>query len=137
MSDRKRTPDLLGLMMSGNNIENNKEIKQENNKGVEQESINNASTINLKEIKQESNKEVKQSDEELKEKATFNLSKQILLELEDEWINIRRSCGGNKRITKTLIVEVALGMALEDFRNREQNGSFYNRLVNHKAIKQD
>jgi len=135
MSERKRTPDLLGLVMSGD-IKDNKEIKQENHKDGEQVENKAVNEVNHTALNQESNKEIKQYEEELKEKATFNLSKQILSELEDEWINIRKAFGGNKRITKTLIVEAALEMALEDFQAREQNGKFYSKLANHKAIKQ-
>lgn len=136
MSERKKTPDLLGLVISGNDIQENKEIKQENHKSINQENNKTGIIVSNKDVKQESNKETKNYDDELKEKATFNLSKQILLELEDEWMNIRKAFGGNKRITKTLIVEAALEMALEDFKDREQNGKFYSKLANHKAIKQ-
>lgn len=136
MSERKKTPDLLGLVMSGNDIQENKEIKQENHKSNTRENDKIGSIVSNKDVKQESNKEIKNYDDELKEKATFNLSKQILLELEDEWMNIRKAFSGNKRITKTLIVEAALEMALEDFKDREQNGKFYSKLASHKAIKQ-
>ncbi len=144
MSERKKTPDLLGLVMSGSDIQENKEIKQENHKTSEQESVKDLNILSNKDGYPYSNKEIKQSefsksltyDDEPKEKATFNLSKQILTELEDEWINIRKTFGGNKRITKTLLVEVALEMALEDFKNREQNGKFYSKLANNKSVKQ-
>jgi hypothetical protein len=141
MKDRKKTPDLLGMVMLGNiddhkeiNLGSNKEIKQGNLKEILNDSNKESKPVSHLEIKPESNKEVKQ-EEELKEKATFNLSKKILVELEDEWLNIRRAFGGNKRITKTLIVEVAVEMALEDFKHREQNSKFYSKLSSHKAIK--
>jgi hypothetical protein len=136
MSERKRTPDLLGIVMSGNDTKENKTPKQENLKQEELESNIAVKQVTHKEIQQESNIDTQPRNEDLKEKATFNLSKQALSELEDEWINIRRSFGGNKRITRTLIVEVALEMALEDFKNLEQNGKLYSKLANHKALKQ-
>lgn len=69
--------------------------------------------------------------EELKEKATFNLSVKILRELEDSWMEIRR-LSRNKQISKTLIVEKALEMALAEFGLKKQIGKFYGKLLNHK-----
>ena len=71
------------------------------------------------------------SPEEPKEKATFNLSVKILRELEDSWMEIRR-LSRNKQISKTLIVEKALEMALAEFGLKKQIGKFYSKLINPK-----
>ena len=50
-----------------------------------------------------------------KEKTTFNLSQEVLIELEDAWIKLRRKLKGEQRITKTLIVEKAIKIILADY----------------------
>lgn len=73
-----------------------------------------------KTIKQARNKEINIAS---KEKATFNLSKQLLHELEQAWIDIRKERG--KRITKTDIVEFALGHVLTEFKSIKQESKLY------------
>jgi hypothetical protein len=56
-------------------------------------------------IRQESNKAIKQaSNKPIKEKATFNLSKSLLKDLESYWLRMRQT----NKITKTDIVEEAI-----------------------------
>ncbi|HEV3269386.1 MAG TPA: hypothetical protein VGZ69_01915 [Candidatus Rhabdochlamydia sp.] len=112
--------------------------KQENNKKIKPERI-----LGKKAIKPSSNKAVlKQmlldgTDEETtvleepKEKATFNLPVKTLRDLEDKWIEIRR-LSGSKQISKTLIVEKAIEMALAEFDLKKQIGKFYCKLVSNK-----
>jgi hypothetical protein len=131
MVDRLATPDIMSDLMSGSD-------KQESNKKVKQER-----TVENKAIKQSYNKTVLKQmlidgteetsivPEEVKEKATFNLSVKILRELEDSWMEIRR-LSGNKQISKTLIVEKALEMALSEFGLKRQIGKFYSQLVCNK-----
>ena len=131
MGDRLETPDIMSSLMSEpGKQESNKEIKQER-------------TIRKKAIKPSSNKDVlKQmlldgTDEETtvleepKEKATFNLSVKTLRDLEDKWMEIRR-LSGSKQISKTLIVEKAIEMALAEFDLKKQIGKFYCKLVSNK-----
>ncbi len=123
MHDRTSTPDILGSIMSG--ASNNRAVKQED----------------TTEIKKESNKEIKQTpprkqlEEEVKEKATFNLPSELLLELEDRCHAIRKICK-SKQISKTLLVEEALKMAFADFETKGQASKFLARLVSNKAVKQ-
>jgi hypothetical protein len=131
MGDRLETPDIMSSLMSEPN-------KQESNKKTKQES-----TVRNKAIKPSSNKAVlKQmlldgTDEETtvleepKEKATFNLSIKTLRNLEDKWMEIRR-LSGSKQISKTLIVEKAIEMALAEFDLKKQIGKFYCKLVGNK-----
>lgn len=64
---------------------------------------------NHKAIKQENNKE----------KTTFNLSVSTLEKLEDTWIKLRKQIRDKSRITKTLIVERAIELAIKEL---EENG---------------
>lgn len=85
---RKETPDVLSTLMGGSKTiepQNNKAIKQENNK----------------------------------EKTTFNLSVSTLEKLEDTWIKLRKQIKDKTRITKTLIVERAIELAIKEL---EENG---------------
>lgn len=87
-----------------------------------------------KEAKQETtfdNKEIKTSNN----KATFNLSKKILRKLEDCWKEARYLTE-SKQISRALIVEKALEIALEEFNTKKQTSGFYSELVSNKEIKQ-
>lgn len=131
MGDRLETPDIMSSLMS-------EPGKQESKKARKQEN-----TVRSKAIKPSNNKNVlKQmlldgTEEETpvvdksKEKATFNLSVKTLRDLEDKWIEIRR-LSGSKQISKTLIVEKAIEMALAEFDLKKQIGRFYCKLVSNK-----
>ncbi len=147
--DRQKTPDILGSIMSG------QAIKEESNKPVEQYSNNEIKQAIVKEIKKESGKAIKQAsnkngptqlfidgteeslvkvEDELKEKATFNLPVKLLEELEDKCHELRKMCG-SKQVTKTLIVEEALRMAFAEFDLKKDIGKFYSKLASNKGIK--
>ncbi len=106
MHNRSSTPDILGSVMTGS---------------FTQEPVKKA----LPPILQE----------ELKEKATFNLPVNLLAELEDTCYEIRKLCK-SKQISKTLIVEEALKMAFADFTEKKQKSSLFKVLENHKSVKQ-
>lgn len=110
---RKETPDLLSQLMGGNIG-----IEQENNKA-----INHASNINSS---PDSNKTIKQ--ESGKEKTTFNLSLSTLEKLEDSWIKLRRQIKDKGRITKTLIVERAIELAIQEFEEKGESSLLYQDL---------
>jgi hypothetical protein len=113
----------------------NKAIKQANLKATEQESNGfhreeqeSNKTIKLvknKAIKQDSSKEII----EMKEKATFNLSLSILQVLEDTWLKLRRQLKGEQRITKTVLVELALEIAIEEFESQGSDSRLYKKLA--------
>ena len=87
-----------------------------------------------KALKQESNKAInEESSDPSKEKATFNLSKQILQNLEEKWVRLRRELG-SKKISKTMIVEAALGIVLREYENRKQESQLYSVIADHKEI---
>ncbi|QZA59467.1 hypothetical protein [Candidatus Rhabdochlamydia porcellionis] len=131
MVDRLETPDIMSSLMSETSKqESNKEIKQE--KPLRKKAIKPSSnkTI-LKQMFLDGTEEEITVLEELKEKATFNLSVKTLRDLEDKWIEIRR-LSGSKQISKTLIVEKAIEMALAEFDLKKQIGKFYSKLVSDK-----
>ncbi len=119
MNDRTSTPDILGSIMSGgfSDKESNKEIEQEIRKEIKKA----ASTPT--------------PEDELKEKATFNLPVNILSELEDTCHELRKLCK-SKQVTKTLIVEEALKLAFADFEAKKQASRLFAKLAKHKAVKQ-
>jgi hypothetical protein len=108
MSARKTTPDVMSALMD------KPPLKQEENKAIEQASN-------------------KHSSEEIKEKATFNLPVKLLERLEEKWVVIRKIMG-SKQVSKTLIVEAALEMALEEFDRNGESSQLYGKLANNKAI---
>lgn len=65
-------------------------------------------------------------------KATFSLTNEILQKLDDTWIQFRKTKETENRITKNIIVEKAIEMALVDLKNKGQLSEFYNRLLTEK-----
>jgi len=133
-NNRKHTPDILNDLMGGVAIEpvNNKTINQVSNTTILQGVDKFNSFDNYKAIKPESVKAVKTAKlETVKEKTTFNLSQDILIELEDAWIKLRRKIGkSEQRITKTLIVETAIKIALADLESRSEYSEIFVELKN-------
>jgi hypothetical protein len=131
---RKSTPDIMGNLMGTTTIEkvpqSNKAIKQESNTKMPQPSINTQqnrlSNKAIKPvIKQDSNKAIINA---LKEKTTFNLPLQTLEILDDAWVTLRKKFKGEQRITKTLIVEKAIEIALADFESKSELSDLYFRM---------
>lgn len=138
---RQQTPDIMENLMNGS--ARNTAIKQESNKEIITENkVDNLEKDELLEEKQESNKTIKLSKnkaimdndkkelkDEMKEKATFNISVNTLESLEDAWIQLRRQIKGELRITKTAIVEIALEMAIEELMEKKSESKLYKRLA--------
>jgi hypothetical protein len=138
---RQQTPDIMENLMNGS--ARNTAIKQESNKEIITENkIDDLEKDELLEEKQESNKTIKLSKnkaiidnrnkelkDEMKEKATFNISLKTLESLEDAWIHLRRQIKGELRITKTAIVEIALEMAIEELMEKKSESKLYKRLA--------
>ena len=118
MNDRTSTPDILGSIMSGgfSNKESNKEIEKESRKEIKK-----------------TQPEI-ESEQDQKEKATFNLPVNILSELEDTCHELRKLCK-SKQVTKTLIVEEALKLAFADFETKKQASRLFAKLAKHKTVK--
>jgi hypothetical protein len=132
---RKNTPDIMGNLMTGATVsketqeESVKAINIENNKELIQKTSTMANSIGNTAINHESVKEIKQTmGAQPKEKTTFNLSLSTLEELEDLWMRLRKKLKGEQRITKTLIVEKAIEMAINDFESKSELSELYKRL---------
>lgn len=148
MKNRKGTPDIISGLMTGSvandkkpasnktiNTVNNKPISTAdlvapedliNNKTIEPASNKAIKQVNLNAGEQESNKS---SSNDSKEKVTFNLSNTIIDALDDAWITLRRSkLNDTQRITKTLIVEAAVKLALSEFEERGELSELYRSL---------
>ena len=102
MRDRLVTPDIMGDLM--------KEEKDNQIPKRVKDSFLKKNTKAKQEIKKE----------ELKEKATFNLSISLLEDLEDMWIKLRQTRKPLK-ISKTEIVEEAIRAAIKNFYYTNKN----------------
>ena len=107
---RQETPDILGELMGGKPIHQ----EHESNKAIKQDI---AEAIN--------------APAQLKEKTTYNLSKNVLNRLDDAWMEIRK-LRGDKSVSKTEIVE----QAIDDFLSKKQQSKFYGKRGSNKTIKQ-
>lgn len=125
--DKVRTPDILGSVMgSARKQDNHKAIKQEKPKAVKQASNKKLlEAVSNSYCKPENNKTVEQD----KEKITFNLSSELVDRLEDSWLKLRRRFKGEQRITKTLLVEKALELALDDLEANNESSVIFKKIL--------
>lgn len=104
-------------------------IKQRGSKKIMQSTDKQANSFGHKSIKQKGIKGASRAMPEVaKEKTTFNLSHATLDLLEEAWMKLRRKMKGEQRITKTLIVEKAIELAIHDFETKSESGEFYKKL---------
>lgn len=64
---------------------------------------------------------------EKKEKVTFNLPVSLLRQLEEVWMQMRRSSA--KKISKTSLVEAALQQAFSELEKQKEHSFFYKKLL--------
>ncbi len=86
MQKRKETPDILSNLMSKESDGDSKPAKQQN-----------STPVNID-----------------KTKATFYLSQPTIDALEDAWFQLRKKATAKGDVSKSLIVETALKLAIED-----------------------
>lgn len=120
MADRKKTPDILGSLLGDTSK------TEYHNTGIPE--YHNDSKPELqptsKPVRKPTSKPVSQKKPEAqpaeKVKATFYLDAEIVEALEDGWMELRKLTDKKDRgqISKSLIVELALKMALEDLEKR-------------------
>lgn len=126
MGNRLETPDIMSsLMLRPDKQGENRKQKSSRRKQTKKSSDKAV-------LKQRSPHKMDKEEttiREPKEKATFNLSIKTLRNLEDKWIEIRR-LSGNRRVSKTFIVEKAIEMALAEFDLKGKRSNFYCKLVN-------
>lgn len=72
---------------------------------------------------------IKSNDTFTKEKTTFNLSCKTIDELDDAWMRLRKKLKDEHyRITKTLIVEKAIEIALADLESNNEQSELFLKL---------
>ncbi len=140
MASRKSTPDILGSVMDGTlrKEENHKPIKQELKKEAilpstqpDKKLLNDFSSALP--IKDE--REGFIGIEELKEKTTLMLSVQLLNTLEEKWMELRKLIG-SKQVSKSLIAQISIEIALQDFEKNKESSRLFSLLLNSQSIKQ-
>lgn len=67
-------------------------------------------------------------DEPIKERITFSFSLYLVEKLDNSWMTLRVNLKNKNRITKTLIAETALQIALQDLDENGQESLIYKTL---------
>jgi hypothetical protein len=130
MADRKKTPDILGSLLGGADIETPKKTEDQNT--IKPEYHKDSKPEVKPTIKPVRQKTSPPKDKDLiagkeqeeapgdKVKATYYISSEIVEALEEGWIQLRRLTPKDQRsqISKSLIVELALQTALEELDNK-------------------
>lgn len=120
---RKTTPDIMANLMG---LEYTDKPQKNHNTIKEELPMQTIAHVSNNEIRPENNKAIIEN----KEKTTFNLSTRMIDQLEDVWIKLRKQFKNEQRISKTLIVEKALEMALNDFESKNEASDLYIKLKN-------
>ena len=129
MADRKKTPDILGSLLgdTGKTEYHNTGIPEYHNdskpelqptsKPVKQPTIKPAGKPTSKPVSQ---KKAQAEEPAEKVKATFYLDSKAVESLENGWMELRKLADKKSRgqISKSLMVELALQMALEDLQKK-------------------
>ena len=129
MADRKKTPDILGSLLGDTSKpeyhntgipEYHKDSKPELQPTSKPVRKSAGKTVSKPASKPVSQKKPEAQEPAEKVKATFYLDSKAVESLEDGWMELRKLADkkGRGRISKSLIVELALQMALEDLRKK-------------------
>ncbi len=125
MADRKKTPDVLSSLLNGSkpaSQQDSKPVRQQASKTVKRKADKTATSKPVKQqdsklSKQHTSKTVTQQDSKPARgtKATFYLSDSMIEALEEGRLHLRKTAPKQLKglITKSLIVEMALEIALE------------------------
>jgi len=122
MADRKKTPDILGSLLGDTSK------TEYHNTGIPE--YHKASKPELQPtIKPVSQKKAEEAGPAQKVKATFYLDAQAVEALEAGWMELRKLADKKDRsqISKSLIVELALKLALEDLEKKGADSSLARR----------
>ena len=134
MADRKKTPDILGSLL-GDTIkpeyhntgipEYHNDSKPELQPTIKTVRKSTGKPVSKPTSKPASQKKAEDEEPAQKVKATFYLDSKAVEALEDGWIELRKLADKRSRgqISKSLIVELALQMALEDLEKRGADSS--------------
>lgn len=134
MADRKKTPDILGSLL-GDTIKpeyhntgipeyhkDSKPVRKSTSKPVRKST---GKTVSKPTSKPVSQKKPEAQEPAEKVKATYYLDAEAVEALEEGWMELRRLADKKDRgrISKSLIVELSLQLALEDLEKRGADSS--------------
>ena len=134
MADRKKTPDILGSLL-GDTIkpeyhntgipEYHKDSKPELQPTSKPVRKSAGKTVSKPASKPVSQKKAEPQEPAEKIKATYYLDAEVVEALEEGWMELRRLADKKDRgqISKSLIVELALQLALDDLEKRGADSS--------------
>ena len=107
---------------------------QETDKRIKNDSSSQSDNKIIKQVRNKAIKPVGNKPVSIvsKEKATFNLSKWLLEDLDNTWIELRQA-RKDKRISKTDIVQFALEQLLADHKERRQASKLTSLIVLNKT----
>ena len=133
MADRKKTPDILGSLLGGDTSKpeyHNTGIPEYHNdsKPELQSTSKPARKTTSKPVSQK--KKAQDQEPAEKVKATFYLDSKAVEALEDGWMELRKLADKRSRgrISKSLMVEMALQMALEDLQKKGSDSLLADKL---------
>ena len=130
MADRKKTPDILGSLLGDTSK------TEYHNTGIPEYHNDSKPELQptIKTVRKPTSKPVSQKKAEAEEpaekvKATFYLDAQAVEALEAGWMELRKLADKKDRsqISKSLIVELALKLALEDLEKKGADSSLARR----------
>ena len=140
MADRKKTPDILGSLL-GDTIKpeyhntgipeyhnDSKPELQPTSKPVKQPTIKPAGKPTSKPVSQ---KKAQAEEPAEKVKATFYLDSKAVESLEGGWMELRKLADKKSRgqISKSLIVELAVQIALEELKSKGSSSQIAKRIL--------
>ena len=132
MADRKKTPDILGSLLGDTSKPeyHNTGIPEYHNdsKPELQSTSKPARKTTSKPVSQKKKAEAEEPAEKVK--ATFYLDSKAVEALEDGWMELRKLADKRSRgrISKSLMVEMALQMALEDLQKKGSDSLLADKL---------
>ena len=131
MDDKDRTPeDLLGGLL-GKPQKKVSEPVQESSRATEkpQEPQRKAKPAVAKE---NASQPVQESPEGQKSKATYYLDKDLLDQLDEGWIELRKMAKNKRQVSKSWIVEQALKLTLEELKSKGSKSKIAKSIKNNK-----
>ena len=129
MADRKKTPDILGSLLGDTSMpeyhntgipEYHKDSKPELQPTSKPVRKSTGKTVSKPTSKPVSQKKAEPQEPAEKVKATYYLDAEVIEALEEGWMELRKLADKKSRgqISKSLMVELALQMALEDLQKK-------------------
>ena len=124
MAERKKTPDILGSLLGDTSK------TEYHNTGIP-EYHNDSKPVRKPTSKPASQKKDRDQEPAGKVKATFYLDSKAVESLEDGWMELRKLADKKSRgrISKSLMVELALQLALEDLRKKGSDSLLAKKLA--------